>query len=338
MYQHLITMKKNTFLIFTTLLLFNNVTAQVLYDEDFDNLQSGIISNDLTGQTAGQGGWYVKSPADNIKSRIINEAGRGKVIGLGWSKSQSSWDGISISLKNISSLWNKRLPSNNIFKMEYELQIKNINLQSANFLFLGITSDIAGKYLSQTYSQVINKTLVLGGSGTADGFNVPYNYTWVKVEVFHDYNTFKTYYHIPDLNFLLTENFLIKTLPESTIDMIAINLSLQNFTYANALLKIDNLRLSAISTLPVFLNTNSYISKKFTLYPNPVTNIVNIANSDNMFVHKVEMYDLSGKLITTQNFNNKAEIQLNVETLTSGTYLLHIQTNEGIAVKKLVKN
>ena len=57
-----------------------------------------------------------------------------------------------------------------------------------------------------------------------------------------------------------------------------------------------------------------------------------------MFVHKVEMYDLSGKLITTQNFNNEAEIQLNVETLTSGTYLLHIQTNEGIAVKKLVKN
>lgn len=331
-------MKKTTFLVIIALLLFNTVNAQVLYDEDFDNFQLGNLSTDLTGQTSGQGGWYVTSQTNNIKAEIINEAGRGKVIGFGWSNSQPSFISVKISLKDISSLWNSRLSSNNIFKMEYELYIKKIDLQSADFLFGVSTFDMPGKYLSQTYSKIINKILVLGGSGLLNGFNVPYNYTWVKVEVFHDYNTFQTYYHIPALKFLLTQSMLNKTLPESTIDTITMGLSLHNFTYSNSLVKIDNLKLSAISTLPNFLNTNSYISRKFNLYPNPATNIVNITNSENIVVKQVEIYDLAGKLINTQHFNNETEIQLNVETLTDGTYLLHLHTNNGVAVKKLIKN
>ncbi len=56
-----------------------------------------------------------------------------------------------------------------------------------------------------------------------------------------------------------------------------------------------------------------------------------------MVVQQVTVYDIAGKLITTQNFNEQAEIQLNVENLASGTYMLHLQTNEGTTVKKLVK-
>ncbi|RRA94007.1 T9SS type A sorting domain-containing protein [Paenimyroides viscosum] len=36
-------------------------------------------------------------------------------------------------------------------------------------------------------------------------------------------------------------------------------------------------------------------------------------------------------------FFNETFKQLNVENLASGTYMLHIQTNAGLAVKKLVK-
>ena len=34
----------------------------------------------------------------------------------------------------------------------------------------------------------------------------------------------------------------------------------------------------------------------------------------------------------------KTEIQLNVEHLASGNYMLHLKTAEGTAVKKLMKN
>src|SRR5690606_34174576 len=85
------------------------------------------------------------------------------------------------------------------------------------------------------------------------------------------------------------------------------------------------------------LSAESFLAQKFNLYPNPATNIVNITNGENMLVSKIEVYDITGKLITTENYNNKTEIQLNVEHLASGTYLLHLKTNEGTAVKKLVK-
>jgi len=85
------------------------------------------------------------------------------------------------------------------------------------------------------------------------------------------------------------------------------------------------------------LSVNHFLSEKFNLYPNPASHVVNIDNSGNMTVNKVDIYDVTGKLINTQKFGNEPEIQLNVETLTTGTYLLHLHTNEGIAVKKLIK-
>ena len=99
---------------------------------------------------------------------------------------------------------------------------------------------------------------------------------------------------------------------------------------------------NALGTTRVFdlssvLSVNHFLSEKFNLYPNPSSDVVNISNSENMVVNKVDVYDVTGKLINTQEFSNEIEIQLNVETLNSGTYLLHIKTNEGIAVKKLVK-
>lgn len=38
-----------------------------------------------------------------------------------------------------------------------------------------------------------------------------------------------------------------------------------------------------------------------------------------------------------QSYSNENEVQLNVEKLVSGVYMLHIQTNKGMAVKKIVK-
>ena len=93
-----------------------------------------------------------------------------------------------------------------------------------------------------------------------------------------------------------------------------------------------------MQTLPSYiLSANEQLATKFNLYPNPATNVVNITNTDNLFVEKATVYDIAGKEIKNQTFTNETNIQLNVENLASGTYLLHLQTNEGTAVKKLVK-
>jgi len=88
---------------------------------------------------------------------------------------------------------------------------------------------------------------------------------------------------------------------------------------------------------PEVLSAHSILSEKFNLFPNPATDIVNITNSDTVPVNQVEIYDVTGKLLTTQKFSNETQIQLDVTALTAGTYLLYLQTNKGIAMKKLVK-
>ena len=56
-----------------------------------------------------------------------------------------------------------------------------------------------------------------------------------------------------------------------------------------------------------------------------------------MAISQIEIYDVNGKVLNTQKFSDETEIQLNVAALNSGTYLLHLYTNEGKAVKKLIK-
>src|SRR5690606_42160405 len=104
--------------------------------------------------------------------------------------------------------------------------------------------------------------------------------------------------------------------------------------------KYDNIKITALNAVPpevIALSVDDVLSEKFNLYPNPATDVVNIINSDNMFVNQVAVYDVTGKQLSAPTFNNESEIQLNVENLASGVYMLHLQTNEGTAVKKLVK-
>ncbi|MEG1388641.1 MAG: T9SS type A sorting domain-containing protein [Algoriella sp.] len=58
-----------------------------------------------------------------------------------------------------------------------------------------------------------------------------------------------------------------------------------------------------------------------------------ITNTDNLYVENVTVYDIVGKEIKNKTFSNETNIQLKVENLVVGTYMLHLQTNEGLAVK-----
>ena len=141
------------------------------------------------------------------------------------------------------------------------------------------------------------------------------------------------YLHIPSLNILhvvATKDYL----PVDSFRFIGAG----GLTYTGVISKRDNVKLTALKSVPPhLLSTESVLTTQFNLYPNPATTVVNINSAENMPVNKVTVYDVVGKLLSTQNFNNQTNIQLNTENLASGTYLLHIETAEGTAVKKLVK-
>src|SRR5690606_16862113 len=172
--------------------------------------------------------------------------------------------------------------------------------------------------------------------------NINFTKSWFTVKLYIDYNTNKKYVYIPALN-IVKEKVMVTTI--DVLDRIAFGsrvIAANATGYTGVISKYDNIRMTALKTLPqelidAILSNNVQLAAKFNMYPNPANNVVNITNNENMFVKEDAVYDTTGKLINTQNYNNETEIQLNVENLASGTYLLHLQTNEGVAVKKLVK-
>jgi hypothetical protein len=80
----------------------------------------------------------------------------------------------------------------------------------------------------------------------------------------------------------------------------------------------------------------------FTIYPNPTNEIVNIQLSGNLVESpKIKIYDVIGKLVYEKNnFDNYAtqKLSFRVDYLTTGIYLISLQTNDKITTKKLIIN
>ena len=81
--------------------------------------------------------------------------------------------------------------------------------------------------------------------------------------------------------------------------------------------------------------------KTFDVFPNPVSDVLNVAigldkMAENM---NVNMIDINGRIISTQQFSNvqQENIQFNTADLPAGFYFVRIQTEEGVRVKEFVK-
>lgn len=73
----------------------------------------------------------------------------------------------------------------------------------------------------------------------------------------------------------------------------------------------------------------------FYLYPNPTTNIINIRTNQHVINAAISMFDIYGNKIYSDNINNNYYL-LNVSQISSGVYIITIQTNKGIETHKIV--
>ena len=88
-------------------------------------------------------------------------------------------------------------------------------------------------------------------------------------------------------------------------------------------------------SIPLNIDNNTR-EKLIKIYPNPTRFIlnINIENAD-LINGKIEVYDLSGRLIKTKRITkNSTELDMNVPT---GIYIIKIQNNDFVTIKKVVK-
>lgn len=362
-------MKKNSLLVAISFIFFNSVTAQIIYNEDFETFTIGNVSTSSDGQTPGQGGWFVVSSLTQQNSamsyenlfQIENESVKGKVITMAPHPYPYAMGNTSIR-KDFNMVITNRINGNDVIKFEVDFytgqqatnplsssidfglsRINNINTFASNviagFTYDSNTGELKGTHYDETPTPLPNK-YQFNLKDNNQPLIVPFN-TWVHFVVYADYINNKVVYEIPSLNIFVERDFFIDV-PYPTNETNHLTESFSAITYlaeqTNATLptyKFDNLKVTALNQV---LSTNEVLSNQFNLYPNPATDLVTITNRENRTVKQIRIYDVAGKLMDTQNFENKAEIQLTVGKLTPGTYLLHLQTNEGSAVKKLIKN
>lgn len=99
---------------------------------------------------------------------------------------------------------------------------------------------------------------------------------------------------------------------------------------------LGQLGIEAVFSGSCALGTESFSTNSFTVYPNPANNFITISNGENAIINTVEITDLNGRLVSN-NEVNASEGQISIANLASGVYILNITTDQGKAVKKIVK-
>ncbi|RBA28642.1 DUF7619 domain-containing protein [Flavobacterium tibetense] len=89
------------------------------------------------------------------------------------------------------------------------------------------------------------------------------------------------------------------------------------------------------TTTVQLLNNQSFeFSSYFTLYPNPVKDVLNIQSKQDLIVNSMEIYNQLGQIVmAVANTSNRVDIS----NLTSGIYFVKVNTDKGTANTKFIK-
>ena len=96
----------------------------------------------------------------------------------------------------------------------------------------------------------------------------------------------------------------------------------------------DTMGTFKISAYDASLTNLSLSSSNFTFYPNPVKDVLNISNSEN--ISKVQVINLLGQEMIVKSINNNNG-QVDMSRLTTGTYLVKITSDKLVKTIKVIK-
>lgn len=90
-------------------------------------------------------------------------------------------------------------------------------------------------------------------------------------------------------------------------------------------------------TVDVGINSHQDLIKSVNLYPNPTKDEFNVEISKDIHEFSVEVYNQLGALVYSEKVSNSNTLNVNVDSLNSGVYFVHIKTNFGTVTKRITK-
>jgi hypothetical protein len=346
---------KKLLLLFITSLALNAQAQDQFFTTDCESYTIGDISTDLTGATAGQGGWYTYTqttavPAGTLSDYQVvnNSVSNSKVLQVSGSSGAAGSRYLS---QDISASWTGRTSGNDVIQVEYDFftgsgvttskntfrtYIYNYDGSAitavAGFLFDPATLTLSGwAYYDNTGAGGVvgYYTFNLATGGLVLNPN-----TWYRVGVAYDNNTGDVTWK--DANGLFYGGV---TSASSGVDIVEVDFAVSagtGNTVANQFL-VDNVTVTAVVEENLLgTNTNILSIKDFSIFPNPTKDIVNVSNTS-ASINSIEVTDLNGRVVKTVNAIDASNTQVNISDLSSGVYMMKIVSDQGISTKKVIK-
>lgn len=351
-------MKKTLLLGAFLLGAFFTTNAQILESENFNSLTLGSIGADLTGATAGQGGWYVESGNGDAPTTGNNSnATNFQVVASG----QSSTNGLTVTTSNgnkgyrfmykgaIGTSWLTRTSGNNIIQLEYDFFTGSASTSTtqngmsvygldgtslrtvAGFSYVPSTKTLYGvAYLKN--GAVFGTYLI--ALGTANTAIVLTDNTWYRIGVAYNTTTGEVIWK--GSNFYTGVNAANYAGPFAPAEIVITSATPATNT-ASAQHTYDNYVATATATENL-LNAKEFSNvAKLSVYPNPTNGIVNISNDSNA-LNSVDVLDLNGRTVKSIKLTGETSAQVNISDLSAGVYMMNISSDQGSVTKKIVKN
>jgi hypothetical protein len=339
------------------------LNAQVFVDESVNSLTVGNVGTDLTGVTPGQGDWLtiVTAGGANTDFQVINNGDiRGNMFQITGSNTMTNNRRL---VKDASGDWGFRDAGNDVAEVEFDF-FTGPETTTANNMRVLLYDATLTKMLGGI--MVYMSTLELRGLGyydaTAQAGGVLGNYsfrlaytatptpaysdvilqrnTWYRLGFSYNYATGQL---------IFKEGTGLITAPpvqgaatgtEVSLLNIAMNAVSTSATQPNNVSGIgwfDNILFKAsAANSPLAVAAFAPSENQFAVYPNPASQIINIAN-ENTKITAIVITDLNGRIVKQASFDNVSKAEMNIAELSSGVYMMSIKSAEGEVNKKFVK-
>jgi len=350
---------KKTLLLSIAFLSVTLANAQTILTEDASSLTVGNIGTDLTGTTAGQGGWLTTAPnnGNNTDFQVVNVGGvYGNAIQITGSNTNANTRRM---FKNVSAAWASRDAGNDVAQVQFDLFTGAATTSANSFRVILYNEDntraLAGfSYVAET--RALSGLSFFDNSGSPGGvmgnylFFLSFNGTQYSNVILAP----NTWYTLGasfnkgtgEVVFKELSGALITSSPVNGAaggsDVASVNLVISaisttgqaNTTAGVAV--IDNINFRAVAEdSPQLKITTPVAAADFSTYPNPAENVVNISTVGQ--IKSVSIADMNGRIVKNQAVGVADETQINVSDLNTGVYFMTVQGEAGSVTKKIVK-
>lgn len=347
---------KKTLLSLAAFSFFAFASAQAPIIQDYNTLIIGNVGTDFTGATAGQGSQFtlatngvapttsVNAGNDNFQI-VAGDAVHGNVLQI--TGPDGNKGGHYIFTEGLEDYWDSRTAGNDILEMEYSFYTGD-ETTSKNHMRSVLYNSLGDKMLAGISFAMDTKILsalmyYTSSSGTSANYLVNFvsgglvlePSTWYTLGV--SYNSITGQVTIKEGNDyqVVIQGAAPNDIPGEFDFWAAPGGSTAAPNMSATVGLFDNLVLKTVSSSdPLGLSDNVAQKTAISVYPNPASDVVNIAGTDRA---KVTFADINGRTVKSLTINaNQASIS--ISDLASGLYMMTIETADGASTtKKLLK-